>query len=149
MLKFACHSLVIMASVLSFVSRSFPSIRCICHYINTDVGKQYVMNAILHKNQHLSQNGNVTLYMFLEFGSCLIKVGSNVLQLYCLSHTCRYCEPQYSFPLQSEAVARVVELVLQHHRMAPSTLFVCGTYTLGKSCISRILFHGMWCHIVW
>jgi hypothetical protein len=44
----------------------------------------------------------------------------------------RYCEPRYSFPIQSETVARVVELAMQHHRMTPSTLFVCGTYTLGK-----------------
>ncbi|XP_023722946.1 uncharacterized protein LOC111872895 isoform X2 [Cryptotermes secundus] len=43
-----------------------------------------------------------------------------------------YCEPQYSFPMQSETVARVVELAVEHCRVAPATLFVCGTYTLGK-----------------
>jgi hypothetical protein len=37
--------------------------------------------------------------------------------------------------MQSETVARVVELVVEHHRVAPATLFVCGTYTLGKFCI--------------
>lgn len=44
----------------------------------------------------------------------------------------RYCEPRYTFPVQSETVQRVVELAVEHNRRAPSTLFVCGTYTLGK-----------------
>jgi len=35
--------------------------------------------------------------------------------------------------LQSETVQRVVELAVEHNRRAPSTLFVCGTYTLGMS----------------
>uniref|UniRef100_A0A2Z5TTX0 DNA cross-link repair 1A protein n=1 Tax=Reticulitermes speratus TaxID=60591 RepID=A0A2Z5TTX0_9NEOP len=43
-----------------------------------------------------------------------------------------YCEPRYTFPVQSETVQRVVELAVEHNRRAPSTLFVCGTYTLGK-----------------
>lgn len=43
-----------------------------------------------------------------------------------------YCEPRYTFPLQSETVQRVVELAVGHNRRAPSTLFMCGTYTLGK-----------------
>ncbi|XP_021926728.1 DNA cross-link repair 1A protein-like isoform X1 [Zootermopsis nevadensis] len=43
-----------------------------------------------------------------------------------------YCDPRYSFPVQSETITRVVELAKEHHRMVPSTLFVCGTYTLGR-----------------
>jgi hypothetical protein len=34
--------------------------------------------------------------------------------------------------MQSETIAKVVELAEEHHSKAPETLFVCGTYTLGK-----------------
>lgn len=51
-----------------------------------------------------------------------------------LSNICpthRYCSPQYDFPPQEEVVRFVVDAV-RAEAFNPRTLFVFGTYTIGK-----------------
>ncbi|GFO50345.1 DNA cross-link repair 1a protein [Plakobranchus ocellatus] len=43
-----------------------------------------------------------------------------------------YCNPSYAFPNQSEVISFVVDLVLKYVADHPSTLIVCGAYTIGK-----------------
>ncbi|CAL1538841.1 unnamed protein product, partial [Lymnaea stagnalis] len=54
-----------------------------------------------------------------------------------------YCNPSYAFPAQSEVINFVVSLVLKHISDHPSTLIVCGAYTIGKekifTAIAKIL----------
>jgi hypothetical protein len=80
--------------------------------------------------------------MCLEYCCQLVIVIISVL-LHIFVFFCRYCEPRYTFPVQSETVQRVVELAVAHKSRAPSTLFVCGTYTLGMS-LSAEEISGPW-----
>ena len=43
-----------------------------------------------------------------------------------------YCAPQHTFPLQSDAVDFVADLVKANRFANPHTLFLFGTYTIGK-----------------
>jgi len=43
-----------------------------------------------------------------------------------------YCKPEYNFPSQQEVLAFIVGLAKKHVRWHSSTLFVCGSYTIGK-----------------
>ena len=42
-----------------------------------------------------------------------------------------YCHPQYAFPAQSEAIRFVLEAI-KAETFNPATLFLVGTYTIGR-----------------
>ena len=43
-----------------------------------------------------------------------------------------YCQPEYDFPSQEDAILSAIELIHQHIAAYPKTLLICGTYTIGK-----------------
>ncbi|GFS11471.1 DNA cross-link repair 1A protein [Elysia marginata] len=50
-----------------------------------------------------------------------------------------YCNPSYAFPDQTKVVHFVVDLVLNYISNHPSTLIVCGAYTIGKERIFQAI----------
>ncbi|RUS71833.1 hypothetical protein EGW08_020396, partial [Elysia chlorotica] len=50
-----------------------------------------------------------------------------------------YCNPSYAFPDQTEVVHFVVDLVLKYVSDHPSTLIICGAYTIGKERIFQAI----------
>ncbi|XP_069701475.1 DNA cross-link repair 1A protein-like isoform X2 [Periplaneta americana] len=58
-----------------------------------------------------------------------------------------YCEPRYTFPLQSETILRVMDLATEHKSKAPATLFVSGTYTIGKEKVFLGIAEALDCKI--
>eukprot|EP00040_Diaphanoeca_grandis_P001604 m.276223 g.276223 ORF g.276223 m.276223 type:complete len:306 (+) comp122765_c0_seq1:156-1073(+) len=43
-----------------------------------------------------------------------------------------YCKPRHTFPDQGKAVKLMGEIVVQELSREPNTLFLCGSYTIGK-----------------
>ena len=60
--------------------------------------------------------------------------------MHCHLYIDRYCNPTYAFPPQQEVIEYAVNLVKTELRRNPSTLIVCGCYTIGKERI----FIGMY-----
>ncbi|KAL1458497.1 hypothetical protein WDU94_008642 [Cyamophila willieti] len=43
-----------------------------------------------------------------------------------------YCNPHYNFPSQKTVLTQLVQLVERNHEQYPNTLYICGSYTIGK-----------------
>uniref|UniRef100_A0A8D8Q041 DNA cross-link repair 1A protein n=1 Tax=Cacopsylla melanoneura TaxID=428564 RepID=A0A8D8Q041_9HEMI len=43
-----------------------------------------------------------------------------------------YCNPHYNFPAQTTVLRQLVQLVERNHEQYPNTLYICGSYTIGK-----------------
>jgi len=67
---------------------------------------------------------------YIKFSDCFI----------CCFTICRYCDPSYAFPPQSDVVHFAVSLAEKAAHEDPNTLFVVGSYTIGKERI----FTGMY-----
>ena len=48
-----------------------------------------------------------------------------------------YCAPEYDLPSQSDVIARAVDLVREFVLMRPSTVVLCGAYSVGKERIFK------------
>lgn len=70
--------------------------------------------------------------------------GVGISQLY-LDTT--YCNPTYAFPPQSEVIDFTVNLVRRELQRNPSTLIVCGSYTIGKERIFIAVADALGCKI--
>lgn len=50
-----------------------------------------------------------------------------------------YCDPNYKFPAQSETLKAIQNITLNHLKIHKKTLIVCGTYSIGKEKVFKII----------
>ncbi|KAI5743054.1 hypothetical protein M8J77_013964 [Diaphorina citri] len=56
-----------------------------------------------------------------------------------------YCDPRHTFPTQKIVIDNLVKTVEENHQKYPDTLYVCGSYTIGKEKLySSILEKMKW-----
>ncbi|GLH13150.1 Uncharacterized protein GBIM_17775, partial [Gryllus bimaculatus] len=58
-----------------------------------------------------------------------------------------YCNPKYEFPTQESVVEGVIEIARKHMKLHSNTLFVCGTYTIGKEKVFMGLADALQCKV--
>ena len=50
-----------------------------------------------------------------------------------------YCDPNYKFPAQSETLNAILDITKNHLKKYKQTLIVCGTYSIGKEKVFKII----------